>query len=146
MAIGDHPKVFRFEGRTWVSELPREDALAQLTRQRAWDAANARLQRWWVAIVIGAAVGTAGTLALGTAAGLFPAVYLVLLPLGFGVGAVLGALVNKRFFAPDPQHASLGPRPVIAALTRIPPRVVRAAPPEATAKELIDWSTRGFVG
>ena len=146
MAIGDHPNVFRFEGRTWVSALPREVALAQLTSQRAWDASNAKLQRWWVAIAIGAAIGTAGTLALGNAAGLAPAIYLVLLPVGFGVGAVLGALVNKRFFAPEAQHESLGPRPVITELTRIPSRVVRAAPPDASTADLIEWSKRGFVG
>jgi len=144
MAIGDHPNVFRYEGKMWVSEQPREIALAQLVEQRAWDATNARLQRWWVAIAIGAVVGTAGTLALGTAAGLSPGIYLVLLPLGFGAGAVLGAVVNKRF-TPDAQHSSLGPRPVITPLTRVPPRVARNAPPEASAKELIGWATRGFV-
>jgi len=146
MAIGDHPNVFRFEGRAWVSTLPREQALAELTAQRAWDASNAKLQRWWVAIVIGAAAGTAGTLALGTAGGLAPAIYLVLLPVGFGVGAVLGALVNKRFFAPETQHASLGPRPVITELTRIPSRVARNAPADASAADLVEWSKRGYVG
>lgn len=142
--IDDHPNVFRYEGKTWVSELPREQALDQLKAQRAWDARNAKLQRWWVAIAIGAAIGTAGTLLLGTLASLAPGVYLVLLPLGFGAGAVLGALVNKRL-NPEAQHASLPPRPQTTKLTKVPPRVVRGAPSDASVRDLIEWSTRGFV-
>lgn len=142
--IDDHPNVFRYEGRRWVSELPRERALEQLVAQRAWDAQNARLQRWWVAIAIGAAVGTAGTLALGTLANLAPAVYLILLPIGFGAGAVLGALVNKRT-NPEAAHASLPPRPATTPLTRVPSRVASNAPNDASASDLIAWSKRGFV-
>lgn len=145
MALDDHPQVFRFEGHHWVSAEPREVALAGLVAQRRWDASNARLQRWWVAIVIGAIVGTAATLAVGTSADLAPALYLLLLPIGFGIGAVLGALVNKWFNAPDAQHASLPTRPVIAQLTRIPSRVARNSPPDATAEQIIEWSNRGFV-
>ena len=145
MALGDHPHVFRYEGRTWVSTATREVALAQLQQQRAWDSANAKLQRWWLAITLGAAAGVAATLALGTAGGLAPAVYLLLLPIGFGAGAVLGALVNKRFNSPEPHHASLPARPSTVALTQIPARVARDAPPESTTAELIEWSTRGFV-
>jgi hypothetical protein len=145
MALESHPNVFRYEGKLWVSEIPRDQAHGQLIAQRQWDAANAKLQRWWVAIAIGAVIGVAATLALGTAAGLAPAVYLVLLPLGFGAGAVLGALVNRRFNAPDAQHQSLPPRPVIVDLTRVPSRVAAKAPEDATADQLIEWSERGFV-
>ena len=144
MALDDHPNVFRYEGRTWVSLAPREDAITQLRTQRAWDAANAKLQRWWVAITIGAVAGVAATLAFGTAAALAPAVYLLLLPIGFGIGAVLGALVNKRF-NPTAQHASLPARPTTVPLTQVPPRVARAAPADARAIDLIEWSHRGFV-
>lgn len=144
MALDDHPNVFRYEGRTWVSRAPRVEALAQLKAQRAWDASNAKLQRWWVAITIGTIVGVAATLAFGTATDLAPAVYLLLLPLGFGVGAVLGALVNKRH-NPTAQHASLPARPTTVPLTRVPPRVARAASHDATASEIIEWSNRGFV-
>ncbi|WP_341954582.1 hypothetical protein [Salinibacterium sp. TMP30] len=145
MAIDDHPNVFRFEGRTWVSLVPRDEALEQFRAQRAWDAANAQLQRWWIAITIGAAVGVAATLALGTAANTDPTGYLLLLPLGFGVGAILGALVNKRFNARDGHHASLPDRPTTVLLTQVPSRVARAAPPHATTAEIIEWSNRGFV-
>ena len=145
MALENHPNVFRFEGRLWVSEAPRERAVAQLKAQRDWDGRNAKLQRWWVAIGLGAIIGVAGTLALGTVAGLAPAIYLVLLPVGFGVGAVLGALVNKRV-NPESQHPSLPERPTTPLLVRIPPRVASKAPSDASAKDLIEWSTRGFVG
>jgi hypothetical protein len=144
MALDDHPHVFRFEGRIWVSLAPREKAIAQLRSQREWDAANARLQRWWVAIIIGAVVGVVATLGLGTSAGLAPAVYLLLLPIGFGVGAILGALVNKRV-NPTGQHASLPERPSTVALTEVPPRVARAAVADSTAAQIIEWSRRGFV-
>ncbi|GAA1214695.1 hypothetical protein [Rhodoglobus aureus] len=146
MAIDNHPNVFRFEGRTWVSQAPRDEALEQFRAQRAWDAANAKLQRWWVAITIGAVLGVAATLALGTAAEADPTGYLLLLPLGFGVGAILGALVNKRFNAPEGQHESLPDRPTTVPLTQVPSRVAKAAPPHATAVEIIEWSNRGFVG
>lgn len=146
MALDEHPNVFRFEGRLWVSESPRDDALEQLRAQRAWDANNAKLQRWWVAITIGAIAGVAATLALGTAAEVDPTVYLLTLPLGFGGGAIVGALLNKRFNAPDRQHASLPERPTTVSLTQVPSRVAKAAPPLATATEIIEWSQRGFVG
>lgn len=145
MALTDHPNVFRYEGRLWVSELPREEALHQLVEQRKWDAANAKLQRWWVAIVIGAVLGVAATLGLGALVNLPPYVYLLLLPVGFGAGAVLGALMNKRFNAPDAQHASLPARPATTPLTRVPPRVASKAPADVAAKQLIEWSKRGFV-
>lgn len=145
MALDGNPWVFRFEGKLWVSEAPRERALKALTAQRAWDGQNARLQRWWLAIVIGSALGVAAALALGIATGAPPALYLFALPVGFGVGAVLGALVNKRF-TPDAQHASLPERPTTPVLVRVPPRVAATAPADASAKELIEWATRGYVG
>ncbi|TQO21128.1 hypothetical protein FB472_2798 [Rhodoglobus vestalii] len=146
MAIDNHPNVFRFEGHTWVSMADRDNAIAQLRTQRAWDASNAKLQRWWIAIAIGAVAGVAITLALGTAAQLDPTVYLLSLPFGFGVGAIAGALINKRFAAPEGHHASLPARPTTVALTKVPPRVAREAPLGASAEEIIEWSNRGFVG
>jgi hypothetical protein len=145
MALEEHPNAFRYEGRWWVSETPRERALAELKAQRAWDAQNAKLQRWWVAIVIGAVVGVVGTLAVGNATGVPPALYLFALPVGFGIGAVLGALVNKRI-NPEAAHASLPARPTTPFLVRVPPRVASKAPADASARDLIDWSQRGYVG
>ena len=142
MSLDDHPHVFRYEGRLWVSEVLADEARAQLVAQRAWDASNAKLQRWWVAIAVGAALGVAGTLALGTAGSLAPAIYLVLLPVGFGIGAVLGALVNKKFFAPDAQHESLGERPTTVQLTRVPASVARRANALTPVSELIAASRR----
>lgn len=144
MALDDNPWVFRFEGKLWVSESPREVALDRVRAQRAWDARNAKLQRWWVAIAVGAAVGVAATLALGAVTGVPPALYLFALPVGFGIGAVLGALVNQRL-NPAAAHESLPPRPTTPLLVRIPPRVAAKAPDDASARELIEWSQRGFV-
>ncbi|MBH0129200.1 hypothetical protein [Salinibacterium sp. NK8237] len=145
MALEEHPNVFRFEARLWVSPAPREEAREQLRAQRAWDKENARLQRWWVSFSIGAAVGVGGILAVGAASNLDPTLYLLLLPLGFGGGAILGALINKRFNAPEAQHASLPARPTTVPLTLIPSRVAKAAPEFASAAEIIEWSHRGFV-
>lgn len=145
MTLENHPNVFHFEGKLWVSEIPREKALAQLEQQRAWDSENAKLQRWWPAIIIGAVLGTAGILGLGILMGMAPGLYLTLLPIGFGAGAILGALVNKRFVSPEAQHPSMPPRPVTAKLTRIPSRVAQAAPEDATAHQLIEWSIKRFV-
>ena len=145
MALDENPWVFRFEGKLWVSETPRERAISELRAQRAWDAPNARLQRWWMAIAIGAVVGVVATLALGNATGIPPAVYLFALPVGFGIGAVLGALVNKRI-TPESRHASLPERPCAPFLVRVPPRVASKAPADASARDLIDWSQRGYVG
>ena len=93
---------------------------------------------------IGAAVGVILTLAGGNAIGLAPAIYLFLLPIGFGAGAVLGALVNKRA-NPEAAHASLPPRTTTPFLVKVPPRVAAKAPTDASARDLIDWSQRGFV-
>lgn len=144
MALDDNPWAFRYEGKWWVSETPRERALERLVAQRAWDGRNAALQRWWVAIALGAAAGIIGTLALGTLTGLAPAVYLVLLPIGFGAGAVVGALVNKRL-NPEAAHESLPARPTTPFLVKVPPRVAAKAPADASASDLIEWSQRGYV-
>lgn len=146
MALDEHPNVFRFEGHNWVSLAPRDEAFSQLRAQRAWDKENAKLQRWWVAMTIGAAIGVGATLWWGTTGNVDPTLYLLVLPLGFGGGAILGALVNKRFNAPERKHASLPDRPTTVPLTVVPSRVAKAAPEYATAVEIIEWSNRGFVG
>lgn len=146
MALRDHPYAFQYEGRWWVSETPREEALRRLVDQRAWDARNARAQRWWVAISIGAVLGVALTLGLGMLVDLSPFVYLVALPIGFGIGAVLGALVNKRFQGDDPAHASMPKRPTIPALTLVPRNVARRATDDAPVADLIRWSKQRYVG
>lgn len=146
MALDDNPHVFRHEGRLWVSELPREEMQRQLNDQRAWDVANARHERWGLAIAIGAALGVVISFGLGYFAGLPPVLNLFLLPVGFAVGAVLGAVVNKRVRATELANSPLPSRPVIATMVRIPPEVIKRAPDDSTAKQLIDWSRRGFVG
>jgi hypothetical protein len=144
--LDDNPWVFRHEGRLWVSELPRDEMLRQLTDQRAWDAANARHERWGLAIATGAAAGVLAFFGLGSLAGLPPVINLFVLPVGYAVGAVLGAVVNKRVRAVALQNSPLPARPVIAAMVRIPPEVLKKAPADSTARQLIDWSRRGFVG
>lgn len=146
MALDDHPNVFSFEGRLWVSELPRDQARAQLQDQRAWDSANLRYERWGLAIALGAAAGVLVTLGLGTLAGQPPAVNLFILPIGFAVGAVLGAVINKRVRARALENSPLPPRPVITAIVRVPLEVAKRAPGDSTASQLIDWSHRGYVG
>jgi hypothetical protein len=137
-----HPNVFRFEGRLWVSELPKDEMLRQLTEQRSWDAATARQERWWIAIAVGAGLGVAATLGIGIATGVAPTAYLLALPLGFGVGAVLGAVVNRRIVG---STAPSTPRPAIATVRRVPNSVARHAPADASASDLLAWSERGFV-
>jgi hypothetical protein len=142
MALDHHPNVFRFEGRMWVSELPAVDAQAQFAAQRAWDAATAKAQRWWVAIGIGAALAVGLVLAVGIVTGAPGVLYLFVLPIAFAFGAVLGAMANKRLLgdvAPETE------RPSIPPLTRVPPRVAANAPADASAHELIEWSKRGYV-
>lgn len=139
MAIDEnHPNVVRFDNKLWVSTLPREDLAAQLTAQKTWDDANARANRWALAIGIGAAAGTAASYFVSTALGAPPAVNLFLLPVGFAIGAVLGGLVNERLRPTRPADAALGPRPAVEPMTRIPRRVAATADPNSTAQELID--------
>jgi hypothetical protein len=145
MALDSHPNVFRFDGRLWVSELPGSEASAQLAAQRAWDSAHIKSQRWVPALVIGAVLGTAATLALGTWGGIAPALYLVLLPVGFGVGAVLGAVVNKRLLGDRLTDVPPTFRPTTVELTRIPSSVARRTDEHTSADDLIAWSKQGFV-
>jgi hypothetical protein len=146
MALQEHPYAFRYEGRWWVSETLRDEAHRRLVAQREWDARNARAQRWWVAISIGAALGVGLAFGLGVLVDLAPFVYLVALPVGFGVGAVLGALVNKRVQGKDAAHQSMAKRPSIPPLTLIPRGVARRATDDASAADLIRWSKQGYVG
>jgi hypothetical protein len=136
MALEDHPNVFRYEGRLWVSPAPREEARAALVAQRAWDAATARAQRWWVAIVIGAVLGVGAVLGLGVLTGAPPFLYLIVLPIGFAFGAVLGAMVNKRF-NPGAGATQATPRPQVPELTRVRASLARRIAPNATAAEII---------
>ena len=146
MALEQHPYAFRYEGRWWVSETPREDARRRLDDQRDWDRRNARAQRWWVSISIGAALGVALAFGLGVLVNLAPFVYLVSLPVGFGVGAVIAALINKRIQGPDAEHASMPKRPSIPPLTLVPRGVARKATDDASTADLIRWSKQGYVG
>ncbi len=145
MAVEEHPNVFRYDGRLWVSELPGEEARAQLVAQRAWDNAHLKSQHWTIAIVIGAIAGTAVTLGIGTATSLAPAIYLVLLPLAFGAGAVLGAVINKRMLGSRLTEAPATERPQTTALTRIPSAVARRTDRDTPLADLIAWSAQGFV-
>jgi len=145
MALEDHPNVFRFEGRLWVSELPREEARAQFVAQRSWDASHVKAERWGWAIAIGAIVGSAATIGLGTLAGIAPAIYLVLLPIGFAVGAVLGAVVNKRILAAAHIQPATTPRPVLDDVTRIPAAVARKADADTPLADLVTWSKQGYI-
>src|SRR5690606_28581183 len=135
MALDNSPHCFRFEGRLWVTEIEPEEALRQFAAQRAWDAASVRSQRWMPAVVIGAVLGIAATIAASTAVNLPIALYLFTLPVGFAIGAVLGALVNKRILGVD--AAVPGDRPTMAPVTRVPYSVARKAPEDASATEII---------
>ncbi len=139
--LDDHPYCLRFDGKLWVSELPREELAAQLVAQRAWDAEHDRINRWWLALGIGAAVGVAATFALGSWAGAPPAINLFTLPAGFAVGAVLGARINEYLRPQRSADAELPPRPTVAHMTKVPRRVAATASPSATARELIDLSS-----
>ncbi len=145
MALDDHPNVFRYEGKLWVSELPREEMHAQFVAQRAWDAAHVKSEHWTLAMVIGAIVGTAATLGLGTAAGIAPALYLFLLPIGFAFGVVIAAMVNKRIVAAAGTTPATTPRPELTGLTRIPSAVARKVSDDNSVADLIAWSKQGFV-
>lgn len=145
MALEGHPHAFPFEGRWWVSVEPAAEARDALVAQRKWDAAHLRSQRWFWALGIGAVVGTAATLAVGTLANLAPAIYLVLLPLGFGIGAVLGAVVNRRLLGDRLHDTPEGARPAVPELVRVPSAVLRHVTPATPIDELLAWSRQGFV-
>lgn len=145
MALDNHPNVFRFEGRLWVSELPREEAHAQFAAQRAWDAAHVKQEHWTLAMIVGAAVGTGVTLGLGELAGIAPALYLFLLPIGFGFGVVLAALVNRRILRAAGVAPPTTPRPELTDVTRVPSAVARKVDDDVAVSDLIEWSKKGFV-
>lgn len=141
MALDDSPWVFRFDNKWFVSELPREKALAQLEAQRAWDIENARVNRWGLAIGIGAALGTVLTFGAGLLLGAPPVLNLFLLPIGFAVGAVIGGRTAERLRTTRAEDAALPDRPKAVAMIRVPRRVVMHAESDLSAKEIIDLST-----
>lgn len=145
MALDNHPNVFRFEGRLWVSQLPRDEARAQFVAQRAWDAAHVKQERWTLAMVIGAVLGTGITFALGQLGGIAPALYLFILPIGFGFGVVLAALVNRRIVRATAVAEPTSPRPQLTEVTRVPSAVARKVDDEVAVTDLIEWSKKGFV-
>ncbi|MDH6181119.1 hypothetical protein M2152_001301 [Microbacteriaceae bacterium SG_E_30_P1] len=145
MAIDQHPNVFSFEGRRWVSEAPAADARASLVAQREWDAKYLRSQHWALALALGAAGGSALTLGLGSWSGLPPVFYLVLLPLGFGFGAVLGAAANKRLLGSRLTEEPPTPRPEVPKIVRIPASVARRVDDTTPVSDLIVWSEKGIV-
>ncbi len=142
MAVDEsHPNVVRFDRKLWVSPIPSDELAAQITAQRAWDVEKSRVNRWPLAIGLGAAVGTAVIYVVGSLLGAPPVVNLFILPLGFGAGAVLGAVVSERMRPSRPADAALGPRPTTAVMTRLPRHVTAQADPDSTAQELIDLAT-----
>jgi len=145
MALENHPNVFRFEGRLWVSPEDRETAQAAFAAQRRWDAGQLRSQHWTLALALGAIAGTAATLGLGTLGGLPPVFYLILLPVGFGIGAVIGARVNRRILGSRITDVPTTPRPETPPLTRIPSAVAKRVSDVTPVADLISWSEQGFV-
>lgn len=139
--LDDHPNCLRFDGKLWVSELPREELQEQLLAQRRWDDANERANRWWVAIVLGGVVGTAAALGLSVALGAPPILNLFTLPIGFAVGAVVGARINEAIRPSRAADRALGERPRVAPMTKVPRRVAATTPLTATAREIIELST-----
>lgn len=149
MTLDNHPNVFRYEGKLWASELPRDEMLAAFVAQRAWDAAHVKAERWTLSFVLGAIAGTIATLVLGTAIGLSPATYLVLLPLGFGGGVVLGAVVNRWLLGLSRNTAEaahvLDGRPELHEMTKVPAAVARNTDEFTPIADLMEWSQQGFV-
>jgi hypothetical protein len=139
MSLDNNPYCFTFEGRLWVSELPRDEMLRQITEQRAWDAANAKHERWGLAISIGAVIGVVMTLAFVSSVGSPPLANLFLLPIGFGVGAVLGASANKRIRQNTLHNSPLPERPTTERMTRVPRSLAARAPEQSSAREILDW-------
>ncbi|MCY7412977.1 MAG: hypothetical protein LH471_08105 [Salinibacterium sp.] len=139
--LDEHPNCLRFDRKLWVSELPREELYFQLVAQRAWDDQHERVNRWQLALALGAAVGVAVALGVSAWLGAPPALNLFTLPIGFGVGAVLGARVNEWLRPRRAADAALPPRPTVAAMTKVPRRVAAMTPLTATAREIIELST-----
>ena len=143
MSLDNSPHCFRFEGKLWVSEIAPEEAISQFRAQRAWDAEAVKRQRWWPAVTVGGIVGIVATIFLSNAVNLPIALFLFTLPVGFGIGAVLGAVVNKRILGVDGRVD--GERPHLVEVTKVPFSVSRKAPEDASAAEIIEWSKQGFV-
>ena len=142
MAVDEsHPNVVRFDGKLWVSELESDALIPQLAAQRAWDVAHEKANRWWLALGIGALIGVAVTLVVGGVLGAPPVLNLFILPIGFAVGAVLGARVNEKLRPGRAADQALGDRPRAALMVRLPRHVARTAAPTSTATELIELST-----
>jgi hypothetical protein len=139
--LDDHPNCVRFDGKLWVSELPREELAAQLRAQREWDAAQERANRWWLALGLGGLLGVAVALGVFTALGAPPVLNLFTLPIGFAIGAVLGARVNEWLRPRRAADAALPARPQVAPMTRVPRRVAENTPLTATAREVIELSS-----
>ncbi len=136
-----HPNVVRFDGKLWVSELESEQLLPQLTAQRAWDDANDKANRWWLALGIGGIAGVIVVWWLSATLGAPPLMNLFTLPLAFAFGAVLGARVNEKMRPARAADQALGLRPQAALMVRLPRHVARSADASSTAKELIRLST-----
>lgn len=141
MALDDSPWVFRYDNKWFVSELPKEQMLAQLQAQRDWDTENARVNHWALAIGIGAAAGTVATFVLTLWLGAPPVLNLFLLPVGFAIGAVAGGRINESLRTKRPEDAQLPPRPKAATITKVPRRVVANGDALLSAKEIIRLST-----
>jgi hypothetical protein len=142
MAVDEtHPNVVRFDGKLWVSEVSSEQLMPQLTAQRAWDNSNDKANKWWLALAIGGVIGVAVVWWLSATLGAPPVMNLFTLPIGFAVGAVLGARVNERLRPGRAADQALGVRPQAAVMVRLPRRVVRTADASSTATQLIELST-----
>jgi len=139
--LDDHPNCVRFDRKLWVSELPREELHAQLVAQRAWDDEHDRVNRWWLALGLGGLVGVGAALALFTAVGAPPVLNLFTLPIGFAIGAVVGARINEWLRPRRAADAALPPRPTVATMTKVPRRVAATTPLTASAREIIELST-----
>ena len=132
MALEAHPNVFRFEGRRLGQRAaPAAEAAAQSRcparvgspyarrpalvgvahdRRRRRNGGDPRRSEW-------------GELA--------PFVYLVSLPVGFAVGAIVARAINKRIQGDEAQHVSMPKRPSIPPLTLVPRGVARRATDDA---------------
>jgi hypothetical protein len=142
MAVDEtHPNVVRFDGKLWVSEVSSEQLMPQLTAQRAWDNANDKANRWWLALGIGGLAGVIVGWWLSATLGAPPVMNLFTLPVAFATGAVLGARVNEKLRPSRAADQALGERPHASLMVRLPRHVARSADATATATELIRLST-----